>query len=174
MTALVALPAFGYMAVEVGLGRELTETKVLVFGLLLVVPGLLTGFACHAWLARERACGLTGLLGVVYVTPVALFLLPHDFARDARRSYRVPGVDSTTGIGPAVGVGVNGLIQARRHSAQPPSTLAWAIVLGVGTLLAVGWVARMLWATFECQVIDAEADGPARRCRAEPGRQRAR
>jgi branched-subunit amino acid ABC-type transport system permease component len=152
----VALPAVAYVTVLIVTGESVTANQVLVYGILLTGAAVVAGVLCHVWLRRTHDLGLSGALGLLYATPATFFLVPNDIARKAREDYRQSTVEWVTGVAPVVIIAANAYIQIRRSGSEPATTLAWAIVLAVGTILVVTWVSRVVWAIAELQVLDAE------------------
>ena len=132
VTALGTAPALLLMVGFAISGTHLGETEVLVYLGMLTVPVVVAGLRSFTHLARLR---------------VAL------------------GVDSPAGVEwsahafPLFLLALNLWLQVHRGTAHTPTNLGWGLVLGVGTIVTMGWLGRVQWIVTEHQVVLGERHG---------------
>ena len=125
-----AVPALVVMIGFAAVGQHLGPNQILVYGLALGVPVGAVG----ARAARE----LSGL------------------ARAAREHDVRVEFTWMSSVFPAFIVAVNIALQLRRGTVHTPTTLGWVLVLGVGTIVVLGWLGTVLWAVMEHRLHAAE------------------
>jgi hypothetical protein len=161
IVALSAAPALLLMAAFLVAGVHLGPTEILAYGLVLGVPVGLLGVAVqHAVrLARGHGLGTPAALALLVPGGIGLLLaLPDQLARLGReRHLRLGlGISWINGVFPAFMVALNVALQVRRGGADAPTTLGWALMLGVGSIAVLGWLGTVLWALAEYRVHEAE------------------
>ena len=55
---------------------------------------------------------------------------------------------------------LNIALQLRRGTDDAPTTLGWSLMLGVGTIVVLGWLGSVLWALVDYRVHAADDGAP--------------
>jgi branched-subunit amino acid ABC-type transport system permease component len=166
LVALCAVPALLLLAALLVAGVQLGPTEILVYGLVLGIPVGALALAVQHEVRRARGRGLGTLpaVGLLVLAGVGLVLaLPDQLARLGReQGVRLGlGIGWVNGVFAAFMIALNITLQLRRGTEDAPTTLGWALMLAVGTIAIVSWLATVLWAVAEYRVHEAETSAAA-------------